>query len=58
MVYYFHTSFVYGAISLLTRKFYIFSRLDGLLERAKSLKVNAGCEPGTDLGPVISRRII
>ncbi|KAL5714334.1 hypothetical protein ACHQM5_016313 [Ranunculus cassubicifolius] len=30
--------------------------LDGLLERAKSLKVNAGCEPDADLGPVISKQ--
>lgn len=27
-----------------------------LVEKAKSLKVNAGHEPGTDVGPVISRR--
>lgn len=25
-----------------------------IVERAKKLKVNAGCEPGTDVGPVIS----
>lgn len=29
---------------------------EGLVERAKSLKVNAGIEPGTDLGPVISKQ--
>ncbi|TDQ37870.1 CoA-acylating methylmalonate-semialdehyde dehydrogenase [Thiopseudomonas denitrificans] len=29
--------------------------LPELVERAKTLRVNAGCEPGTDVGPVISR---
>ncbi|XP_077234091.1 aldehyde dehydrogenase 6B2 [Tasmannia lanceolata] len=29
---------------------------DGLMERAKALKVNAGTEPDTDLGPVISKQ--
>eukprot|EP00262_Sarcandra_glabra_P017275 TRINITY_DN5863_c0_g1_i1.p1 TRINITY_DN5863_c0_g1~~TRINITY_DN5863_c0_g1_i1.p1 ORF type:complete len:538 (+),score=96.77 TRINITY_DN5863_c0_g1_i1:39-1652(+) len=29
---------------------------EGLIERAKALKVNAGTEPGTDLGPVISKQ--
>ncbi|MQL76666.1 hypothetical protein Taro_009072 [Colocasia esculenta] len=29
---------------------------DELIKRAKTLKVNAGIEPGTDLGPVISRQ--
>ncbi|CAL9077081.1 unnamed protein product [Musa acuminata var. zebrina] len=29
---------------------------DELIKRAKMLKVNAGTEPGTDLGPVISRQ--
>lgn len=30
--------------------------LEGLVERANSLKVNAGSEPDADLGPVISRQ--
>ncbi|KAF5207976.1 Methylmalonate-semialdehyde dehydrogenase [acylating] protein [Thalictrum thalictroides] len=30
--------------------------VDGLLERAKGLKVNAGCESDADLGPVISKQ--
>ncbi|KAF9594966.1 hypothetical protein IFM89_035536 [Coptis chinensis] len=30
--------------------------VDGLIEHAKALKVNAGCEPGADLGPVISKQ--
>ncbi|TDR73282.1 CoA-acylating methylmalonate-semialdehyde dehydrogenase [Paludibacterium purpuratum] len=29
--------------------------LPDIVERARTLKVNAGCEPGTDIGPVISR---
>ncbi|KAL5988430.1 Methylmalonate-semialdehyde dehydrogenase [acylating], mitochondrial [Asimina triloba] len=29
---------------------------EGLVERAQALKVNAGIEPGTDLGPVISKQ--
>ncbi|KAF8390186.1 hypothetical protein HHK36_024708 [Tetracentron sinense] len=29
---------------------------EGLVERAKTLKVNAGTEPGADLGPVISKQ--
>lgn len=33
------------------------SREEGLVERANSLKVNAGSEPGTDLGPVISKQV-
>ncbi|SEJ15488.1 malonate-semialdehyde dehydrogenase (acetylating) / methylmalonate-semialdehyde dehydrogenase [Pseudomonas linyingensis] len=28
--------------------------LPELVEKAKTLKVNAGCEPGTDVGPVVS----
>lgn len=28
--------------------------IPGLVEKAKQLKVNAGHEPGTDVGPVIS----
>lgn len=35
-----------------------FSREEGLIERAKALKVNAGTEPGTDLGPVISKQVV
>src|SRR5690554_910911 len=34
------------------------SWLPELVERAKSLRVNAGCEPGTDVGPVISRNAL
>lgn len=34
-----------------------FSREDKLVERAKALKVNAGTEPDTDLGPVISKQV-
>ncbi|KAK9136143.1 hypothetical protein Syun_015473 [Stephania yunnanensis] len=30
--------------------------VEGLAERCKALKVNAGHEPGTDLGPVISKQ--
>lgn len=37
--------------------FYL-SREEGLIERAKALKVNAGTEPGTDLGPVISKQVV
>ncbi|HEY6611988.1 MAG TPA: CoA-acylating methylmalonate-semialdehyde dehydrogenase [Pseudomonas sp.] len=29
--------------------------LPELVEKAKTLKINAGCEPGTDIGPVVSR---
>jgi malonate-semialdehyde dehydrogenase (acetylating)/methylmalonate-semialdehyde dehydrogenase len=29
--------------------------LPELVERTQTLKVNAGCEPGTDVGPVVSR---
>lgn len=36
---------------------YIFTREDELTSRAKELKVNAGTEPGTDLGPVISQQV-
>lgn len=32
-------------------------REDKLTERAKVLKVNAGTEPGADLGPVISKQV-
>jgi malonate-semialdehyde dehydrogenase (acetylating)/methylmalonate-semialdehyde dehydrogenase len=28
-----------------------------IVERAKALKVNAGTEPDTDLGPVISKQV-
>ena len=28
--------------------------LPELVEKAKTLKINAGCEPGTDIGPVVS----
>jgi malonate-semialdehyde dehydrogenase (acetylating)/methylmalonate-semialdehyde dehydrogenase len=34
------------------------SWLPELVERAKTLRVNAGCEPGTDVGPVISRNAL
>ncbi|XP_052192364.1 methylmalonate-semialdehyde dehydrogenase [acylating], mitochondrial-like isoform X2 [Diospyros lotus] len=34
----------------------LYSWEDKLVERAKSLKVNAGTEPGADLGPVISKQ--
>lgn len=30
------------------------SWLPELVEKAKSLKINAGCEPGTDIGPAVS----
>lgn len=30
--------------------------VDDIVPRAAALKVNAGCEPGTDVGPVISRQ--
>lgn len=33
------------------------SREDNLVERAKALKVNAGTEPDTNLGPVISKQV-
>lgn len=32
-------------------------REEKLLERAKTLKVNAGTEPDADLGPVISKQV-
>lgn len=34
------------------------AREEELKERAKALKVNAGIEPGTDLGPVISKQVL
>ncbi|CAL5379383.1 unnamed protein product [Camellia sinensis] len=36
--------------------YYFLFREDKLVERAKSLKVNAGTEPDADLGPVISKQ--
>lgn len=36
----------------------IYVREDKLVERAKVLKVNAGTEPGANLGPVISNQVI
>lgn len=36
---------------------FIFFREQKLMERAKGLKVNAGIEPGTDIGPVISLEV-
>lgn len=32
-------------------------REEELVERAKALRVNAGTEPGADLGPVISKEV-
>lgn len=32
-------------------------REDKLVERAKSLKINAGTEPDADLGPMISKQV-
>lgn len=32
-------------------------RIEQLVERAKTLKVNAGTEPDADLGPVISKQV-
>lgn len=37
--------------------FHFLFREQELVERAKELKVNAGTEPGTDIGPVISREV-
>lgn len=34
-----------------------FAREDKLVERAKTLKVQPGTEPDTDLGPVISKQV-
>ncbi|KAF9603292.1 hypothetical protein IFM89_034641 [Coptis chinensis] len=45
----------FGCLKLLLT-FVPFERVDGLIEHAKALKVNAGCEPGADLGPVISKQ--
>lgn len=39
------------------KKTSLFSREDKLVERAKAIKVNAGTEPDTDLGPVISKQV-
>lgn len=32
-------------------------REDKLVERARTLKVNVGTDPGADLGPVISKQV-
>lgn len=34
-----------------------FPREEELVKRAKALKVDAGTEPGADLGPVISKEV-
>lgn len=39
-------------------KFFFYAREEELKECAKELKVNAGIEPGTDLGPVISKQVL
>lgn len=36
---------------------YLVFREEELIKRANALKVNAGVEPGTDLGPVISKQV-
>ena len=36
---------------------YFLFREDKLVERAKTLKVNAGTESGADIGPVISKQV-
>lgn len=44
--------------TLLPMLLYNFSREEELVERAKELKVNAGTEPGADIGPVISKEVL
>jgi len=39
------------------KKTSLFSREDKLVEHAKAIKVNAGTEPDSDLGPVISKQV-